>query len=332
MRRFALSTDDVPERDRFSYWREAVGQTIVGVSHERNDERDIPFEASAVVSIGRSLYRFRYHGCRHPVSRRGPEVARHGWGDWIWVCREVGGGCWFKYGGREFVTRPRDLIIADPTVLFETEPRFSYDNDLWFFPRALIEPHLAATQRPRSLHLSDPSGVNGLVLSYLDSFGRQLDSLGDDEADLVAGNFCRLLAVACGGATGEQRGAIALARLEEAKRHIGLHLADPALTPEKTAAALKLSVRQLHRLFEPSGTSFAQYVLSRRIEECRSALASPTGAGRSVTEIALDCGFNSLATFYRTFQRTYGAAPNELRAAGGRCDGAEVEAMEPTAS
>ena len=44
-----------------------------------------------------------------------------------------------------------------------------------------------------------------------------------------------------------------------------------------------------------------------------AALAGP--GGRAVTELALAWGFGSLTTFYRAFQRAYGAAPGELRAA-----------------
>jgi AraC-like DNA-binding protein len=72
-------------------------------------------------------------------------------------------------------------------------------------------------------------------------------------------------------------------------------------------------VRQLHLLFEPTGTSFAQYVLSRRLEECRAALMSPIG-DRSVADVAFAWGFNSLATFYRTFHQAFGMTPGALRA------------------
>jgi len=34
---------------------------------------------------------------------------------------------------------------------------------------------------------------------------------------------------------------------------------------------------------------------------------------RPVTEIALACGFDSLATFYRTFRRAYGMTPGDVR-------------------
>jgi AraC-like DNA-binding protein len=118
--------------------------------------------------------------------------------------------------------------------------------------------------------------------------------------------------VTCGAAAGEHKESIRAARLEEAKRYIGPHLADQELTPEKAAAALKMSVRQLHLLFEPSGTSFAEYVLKRRLEECRTAITNPIG-DRSVTDIALGWGFNSLWTFNRNFRQAFGVTPGEMR-------------------
>jgi AraC-like DNA-binding protein len=74
-------------------------------------------------------------------------------------------------------------------------------------------------------------------------------------------------------------------------------------------------VRHLHLLFEPTGTSFAQCVARRRLMQCRTALASATGAHRSVADIAFGWGFNSLATFYRAFEREFGMPPTALRAA-----------------
>ena len=57
-----------------------------------------------------------------------------------------------------------------------------------------------------------------------------------------------------------------------------------------------------------------QYVTQRRLSQCRAALASPTGADRSVADIAFGWGFNSLATFYRAFEREFGLSPTALRA------------------
>jgi AraC-like DNA-binding protein len=141
-----------------------------------------------------------------------------------------------------------------------------------------------------------------------------MEQLSDAELSAVVDNFCRLIAIGCGSAIGEQREAIRAARIEQIKRYINLHLAQPNLTPARVASAHKISVRQLHRLFEPTGTSFAQYVLSRRLDECRATLLSPASARRSVADVALGWGFNSLAAFYRSFSDRCGVAPRELRA------------------
>jgi AraC-like DNA-binding protein len=165
-----------------------------------------------------------------------------------------------------------------------------------------------------------------MVRAYLAAFAKQVDTLEGGEVELVLDNFCRLLAVACGAAAGEHKASVRLARLEEAKRYIDLNLPDPALGAEKAAQALKMSVRSLHLLFEPSGTSFAQYVLRRRLEECRAALVGPVGE-RSVTDIAFAWGFKSLATFNRSFRQTFGAAPSELRRGAKR----DADDMNPCA-
>jgi AraC-like DNA-binding protein len=147
----------------------------------------------------------------------------------------------------------------------------------------------------------------------------QVPLLSPELGDAVLQNLCGLVALACGASEeGHFNAQLSLraARLEGAKRYIDQHLAEPALTPAGTAAALGISVRQLHLLFEPTGISFAQYVARRRLLQCRAALTSPVGAGRSVADIAFGWGFNSLATFYRAFEREFGLPPAALRAAG----------------
>jgi hypothetical protein len=81
MQRLVLSTDDIPEAERFSYWREAVGERLFGFSPEPNKGQETPFMANVVASLGPSLARFQIRCDRHAVLRRPPEIARVGWGD-----------------------------------------------------------------------------------------------------------------------------------------------------------------------------------------------------------------------------------------------------------
>jgi AraC-like DNA-binding protein len=313
MQRLVFSTDDIPETERFSYWRAAAGDGLLGSRVEPDKDPERPFTSRAINLRAGSVGRARLRADRHSSFRGPREIARRSWHDHFLFYREFSAGAWFGWDRGELVTRPGELAIGDPIVPLAARPRTDFDYEVWVLPRKLLDPHLPASRRPRSFMLIDCAGLDGMIKAYLDAFAGQFESLGDGGVDLVADNFCRLLAVAFGSAAGEQREPIRLARLEEAKRHIDLHLADPNLTPEKAAGALRVSVRSLHLLFEPSGESFAQYVLRRRLEECRAALTSPIGE-RSITDVAFGWGFNNLTTFYRAFRRAFGATPGELRA------------------
>jgi AraC family transcriptional activator of tynA and feaB len=316
MHRTVFSTDDVPEAERFAYWREAVGERLFGFSAELDRDRDASFRANVVATIGASCthFHFRKVGCN--VFRRPRDLARLGFESNLRLYCESGPGVQFALGGREFVTKAGDVLITDPTVPTATRVRANYDCNIWLFPRTLFDPHLPISKHPHGLVPLIGQGLGGMVKAYLDALAGQLNTFDDREAASLADNFCRLLAVACGAAAGEHHESIRVARLEEAKRYIDLNLADPTLTPEKVAKALKVSVRGLHLLFEPSGATFGQYVLRRRLEECRAALVNPA-ADRSVTDIAFAWGFGSLTTFNRTFRQAFGMAPSETRLSGG---------------
>jgi AraC-like DNA-binding protein len=312
MQHVVVSTKDVPEPDRFSYWREAISERFIGVVSERGADTGTSFNARLSGSISDSLILFHYTADGHPVFRRPRDIARRGWDEYLMLYRERGTGAWFEHAQREFVTHTGDLAIADPTLPFATEPSLHFDHEVCFLPRALLESHLPISQRPRNLVLSGSTGLAGIVSAYFDGIVRQINTLNDHDAGLIADNFCRLLAIACGASVGEHAESLRSARLEEATRYVDLHLADPALAPEKVAAALKMSVRQLHLLFEPSGSTFAQYVMRRRLEECRAAIVNSI-VDRSITDIALAWGFNSLRTFHRNFRQAFGVTASELR-------------------
>ena len=159
------------------------------------------------------------------------------------------------------------------------------------------------------------SPLGSLLGTAFDTASAQVPLLSPELGDAVLQNFCRLVALACGASEeGRWSGsdAVRMARLEAAKRHIEQHLAEPDLTPAHIAAALGISVRTLHLAFEPTGTSFAEHVTRRRLQECRTALERPT-ATRSITDVAFAWGFSNLTTFYRAFHREFGMAPGQLR-------------------
>lgn len=308
------STDAVAEEDGFAFWRDEFLPSL-GIAAEPDPEVSGPFHARMTHRAKGPLRHVKGEADPHRVMRRPREIARRERRGYS-IYREIGEGCWFHYGGTEFVTNTGDLVITDADTPWESRSLGQrYKLETLLVPKLLLDPHLPRFHRPLSVRLSGQAGVEALAADYFQSLMREWERLDGPTMEATADNFCRLIAIACGAAAGEHQTAIQAAKLTEAKRYSDRHLADPELSPGQVAAALGISVRALHLLFEPSGTSFARHVMRRRLEECRVALASPLGARRSVAEIAYGWGFNSLPTFYRAFQREFGITPGDVRAA-----------------
>ncbi len=93
--------------------------------------------------------------------------------------------------------------------------------------------------------------------------------------------------------------------------YIDAHLSDPALSARNAARALGMSVRSLHLALAPSGDSFSLLVQRRRLDACLAWLRRPD-RDETIAGIAFACGFNSLSSFYRAFQRCYKTCPRGM--------------------
>jgi AraC-like DNA-binding protein len=101
--------------------------------------------------------------------------------------------------------------------------------------------------------------------------------------------------------------------LECIKGYIAMQLRDPALNPDEIAAAVHISVRYLHKLFETEHQTVALYLRGQRLERARDDLLDPRLTRRSIARIAHGCGFGDISGFNRAFKATYGINPSDLR-------------------
>jgi AraC-like DNA-binding protein len=84
------------------------------------------------------------------------------------------------------------------------------------------------------------------------------------------------------------------------------------LSLEQLAATSGLSAFHFSRLFcRLVGTSPHRYLLSCRLRHAR-ALLSTAGPGRSIGEVAAECGFADQSHFGRQFRRAYGVSPGQF--------------------
>lgn len=102
-----------------------------------------------------------------------------------------------------------------------------------------------------------------------------------------------------------------------ARLRIERDLRDPALSPSRVAARLRMSPRHLRALFAAGDETVSAYILRRRLEECARELADPERRSASITEIAFGWGFNNPPLFTRSFRERFGMSPRQYRACAG---------------
>ncbi|TWF80397.1 AraC-like DNA-binding protein [Pseudonocardia hierapolitana] len=95
--------------------------------------------------------------------------------------------------------------------------------------------------------------------------------------------------------------------------HIDQHLGDPGLSPTAIAAAHHISLRQLHKFFEPEPHTVAEWIRRRRLDRCRRDLTDPALATRSIGAIAARWGFADATNFHRLFRAAHGTPPGAYR-------------------
>lgn len=81
----------------------------------------------------------------------------------------------------------------------------------------------------------------------------------------------------------------------------------------QVAQRYKLNVRTLQKMFQRHGTKLSEHITAARLKYAGAALLDPANAGKKVSDIAFEAGFNDIATFNRLFRRTFGRAPSAFR-------------------
>ena len=100
----------------------------------------------------------------------------------------------------------------------------------------------------------------------------------------------------------------AMKRLEQAISYIDHHYSEK-ITLDEVAAAAYMSSNYFSSYFRKvTGISFSEYVTCIRISHARELLRD---TDKSVTEIAMECGFHNISNFYRLYKKQVGKSPRD---------------------
>lgn len=100
----------------------------------------------------------------------------------------------------------------------------------------------------------------------------------------------------------------AMNRLEEAFAYMDAHFCEK-MTLDEVAASVYMSSNYFSSYFRKvTNISFSEYVTRLRINHARELLRD---TDKSVTEIALECGFHNISNFYRLYKKQVGKPPRD---------------------
>ncbi|UVK47858.1 AraC family transcriptional regulator [Mesorhizobium sp. AR07] len=312
---FRLTTEMFPERDRVEITREVYGRTVLKVDLDPLAPAQIDMRVRALPGLGiatGSSSEFRVHHTASLIDS-----------DDLVLLAALDGTSVMKHRGREeAVGNGQALIMSGEEVGLNLIGPGGFRFVNMSFSRNQLSPLIGDPATVLMRPLPTQSGAMRLLLDYVQSVQEVGDELTAEAWHLAATHIFDLAALAMGAtrdAAEIARGrGVGVARLRAIKADIVAHGGHIDLSARDVAARHGLSARYVRKLFEREGTSLIDFMIDQRLVRAHRMLSDPRHAGRSITEIAYEAGFNDLSYFNRAFRRRYDATPSDVRAAASR--------------
>ena len=300
----------VPERERFSYFQSVVDSVFCPMQVQPHGGSGASFrgcvEATELGSV--RLARVATSAC--VVQRLVGDVARLADAPYL-VKFQLRGESYWSQRNREIHLKPGDFVVASMAEPYSL--KFCDDFEmpvLALTPRAMR----ALTPNPDQflgVRMAGEEADCGLLSSFVAQVVARMSRLREPMISRVEANILDLL----GGVLGARAASGAVStgqQLRQIRAYIERHLHDRRLGPGMIAAAFKISTRCVHSLFETEPMSLGRHISSLRVESSRRMMLEDRK--RSLTDIALDCGFYDLSHMSRCFRNQYQVTPREYRA------------------
>jgi AraC-like DNA-binding protein len=315
-----VDTRSVPPGERFECWHEAASKIFFPLRIER--ERAAPFSGPFFGRVlGHRLgpiQAFRVTGDPNTCIRT-PRGIRAGDPEELQLHLVRRGNCRVSQQDRASALVPGDLCTQDTSRPYTIdiingagdEP---FELIVFNFPKYLLGPHADHIRARTAMRIAGDSGLAARIGPFLTGLLDGLDegsiAESDDLTDSMVG-LLRSLFSSGRPAVPSDPTALLLRRIHA---YIEQHLPEPGLGPEQIARAHFISVRYLHKLFQPEGASVSKLVQQRRLERCRRDLGDPALAGHTIESICSAWGMTNPDHFSRVFRAAYGCPPRQWRA------------------
>ncbi len=309
-----ISTEMLPERERFSVFQEEFAQQILKtdvIDHSAGSPRiELTFMPLGPVAAGTvnctpvEWVRHNHHlkDCsddfRLDIVATGPIQCSHAGEERIY---DIGWAHLADQGRPYRGFGPRGGSVRNITV-----------------PAAALKT-LVAHPKDLAGHPVHP----GPALRLLDGYLRSLTSLEEppspELAPIIGVHLLDLVAATL-GPTDEaaeivaQRG-VKAARQRAILAEVARRFSDPDFDLDNVTGTLGLSRRYVQQLLEETGKSFTEHLAERRLERSFAMLTDRRCLHLAIIDIAFAVGFGDVSHFNRMFRRRFGETPSGVRAA-----------------
>lgn len=183
-------------------------------------------------------------------------------------------------------------------------------------PRQALEGPILNLDRKLNQVLPDTAALR-LLTRYAVNLTREEFTLPSELQHLSSRHLTDLFINLLGGTPdaahlADQRG-VRAARLLSIKHFIGRNLTQPQLSAGLVAQHHQISERYLRALFAEEHIRFTDYVMDQRLRRAYQCLTDPKLSHTTISAIALNCGFDDLSWFNRSFKRKYQFTPSDVR-------------------
>ncbi len=301
MRNVLWDTVDVPAKERFTYWREAVCQAYLPLEPGRLSDRIFHGQISGASTD--ALQCTRVHTCEATINRtaRGIKTLQD---DTFFANLQLEGTAMVEQRGRRRLARAGDIVLVDTNAPFSI--KFEEGCHLicvtlpgdWIGRRLRHDPELIISNR-----------LAAGYIRALEDAPNDLDALDD----LAGEQLAALLTRSSSTSPFRDRPRDRRLLLQRILDFITAELSNPALSAKYTCARLGISRSHLFAVLEQAGMTFAGHVRKERLRHCRMEIADPRLADTPIAAIAERWGFTDGAAFTRTFRRVYGVPPSRCR-------------------
>jgi AraC-like DNA-binding protein len=310
-----ISTNEVSERERLSYWNDLVCRTFPRV--EVTSLLEGPF-FGAIATDQLAFVNFAEVTTQPSLVTRSKQFIAQTNKDDVKAIYQLVGETTFNHEGRLAHLFPGNWIFLDCTLPYNLTHIQAYDKNVVLvlqLPKSMFCARLPNPESLTGYSLNGHTGLGRVTYDFIQSLRRAAariepetkPQLAETLVDLLATNLRETL---CPAKAVARNRAVALL---EIKSFIHQHLADPNLSSFTIAEALNISKSYLYLLFQGENTTVNRTIWDLRLEKCRADLANPLHSHRTITEIAFAWGFNNSTHFSRLFKDHYGVSARAYR-------------------